>query len=243
MLEALRPALVVIKFVRFTAASQQSAPPPPPTRTSKSKVLESARAKRLAQKSEQPAPRSEPAKDITAELPGRGKPETETATSRLKIGNGAKPVPKIEVLRDSETKPVVSSTPSVPLTPSDVISTKQKLMMDMLYSNQAVKEIRESESDEASGDDAEKDDSKSGPADAAKTAFEKILAGQIAAKGATPGDAPAAPAPVKSPVAEQPAIPKKDSDIMWEKLLEQSAQVGYVVLVGASARLARVPEP
>lgn len=159
-----------------------------------------------------------------------------------KVESPPKTVPKIQLLQDNESK--TSQAP--PATPSgDVISTKQKLMMDMLYSNQAVATIRTSESDEASGDELAKDDKPSTESErtdseeskpqngeietvsvsATKAAMEKLLQNQLSAKQTSPSHEQSTPQVVKPVTPEVPSVPKKDSDLMWEKLLEQSTKV------------------
>ncbi|XP_076821427.1 FH1/FH2 domain-containing protein 3-like isoform X6 [Clavelina lepadiformis] len=103
--------------------------------------------------------------------------------------------------------------------PNDVITTDQKLIMDMLYANQAVA-AKQTESDEGSDDtvaSAENDIKLSG----VQAIAEKLQNGTVdLAKRLKPSEKETLPINETIPSFS----PKKDSDIMWEKLLTQGAQ-------------------
>lgn len=237
-------------------ANQQSTPPPPPMRTSSSKVLESARASRFMQRNhishERPDSPQKTTNNRVNRLQNQTQPKItmendvitiEEYETPKKIESSPKPVPKLEWIQDSESK---TSSQQPPATPSgDVISTKQKYMMDMLYSNQAVATRPISESDEASGDELAKEAKTSTESErtdseeskhpngetetvsvsATKAAMEKLLGNQLAAKQASPSHERSASPVIKPSSPEIPSVPKKDSDLMWEKLLQESTKV------------------
>nr|XP_039262232.1 FH1/FH2 domain-containing protein 3-like isoform X1 [Styela clava] len=144
------------------------------------------------------------------------------------------------------------------MTPSgDVISNNQKFMMDMLYANQAVALKQGSESDDGSEGSTEaavlkengvsetpsekntlkttpvienESSNNSEPSDmsisSAKAAMEKMFGGKPMK---TPQTLPEQNNKVERTLSPEPAKPKKDSDIMWEKLLLQSSKQSLLV--------------
>nr|XP_026694234.1 FH1/FH2 domain-containing protein 3 [Ciona intestinalis] len=114
------------------------------------------------------------------------------------------------------------SVPKKVSTPTDeVITSNQKFLMDMLYSNQEVAS-KQTESDEGSSEnDPKAIEDRSAEKSGIQAIAEKLQVSTIdiaqRLKPKAPeetGGSPVDPTPV-------PAAPRKDSDIMWEKLLLQ----------------------
>ena len=108
---------------------------------------------------------------------------------------------------------------------SDVMSTDKKLVMDMLYSNQAVAS-KQTESDEGSDETAstENDETSDAPVNV------KAMTEKLRKISLSHSNHPASQInhSNESAVIEPPPIIKKDSDVMWEKLIAQSDHVSVV---------------
>lgn len=162
--------------------------------------------------------------------------------------------PPIKLATQVPSQPSVLGSPMKrgALTPSgDVISTNQKLVMDILYANQAVALKQGSESDDGSEGSGEVKPSESLPNgldkkpsepsqddikeespkkdsvsafDRAKAEAEKMFANKPISSVQPPAISESKPK-VVTPEPVMPVVPKKDSDIMWEKLLQQKFKV------------------
>lgn len=141
--------------------------------------------------------------------------EMQSLRSRVRSTNGtSSPQEKIDISRQTSVD-----------FPNDVITKDKKLLMDMLYSNQSVAS-KQAESDEASDETPPtKDKTKIDLSVDVKAIKERLKSSPMPlTNGSLP---PTKHSNVSSPPSNDisPAISKKDSDVMWEKLVAQGTYV------------------
>ena len=119
----------------------------------------------------------------------------------------------------------LGSTPTCkePKQNTDVMTTNQKLLMDMIYANQAVAS-KQVESDEGSDEAGSIENETSETSVSVKDMASKLQSIDISNRLKPPTSEEDVP-----PVAAPPVV-KKDSDIMWEKLIDQSCHVSFYLL-------------
>lgn len=244
--------LVANENMKNTALSNgvdlSNAPPPPPRSSSRNKTRAS-RFAELAAKNK--AISEEISVDELSSIPETKVVEPEENTTSVK-----------NAINIALNKPNVFITEEVPS--EEVISSNQKLMMDMIYGNQEVALQKQgSESDSNNSEEMKVEQNGDGNKPTEIEALEKKMSevtidenannvasnpltaalknkkkGLIAAAAEKLGDKLTVVAPVKqrekSPEAKiekpkEPAKPKKDSDIMWEKLLLQELNSSLMI--------------
>ena len=106
---------------------------------------------------------------------------------------------------------------------SDVMTTNQKLLMDMLYANQAVAS-KQIDSDEGSDETGSTENETSESSVSVKDMASKMQSMDISNRLKPPPTDEDVP-----PVVVPPPVVQKDSDIMWEKLINQSCHVSFKI--------------
>ena len=129
---------------------------------------------------------------------------------------------KTPVVSPAVTEQTENKVPSE--SSSDVMTTNQRLLMDMLYSNQAVAS-KQTESDECSDETASVENETSDTSVNVKAMAEKLKASSTGFGDRLKPPAEAEQSSLPLTPEPPPVVVKKDSDIMWEKLMEQSFRV------------------
>ncbi|XP_078493542.1 FH1/FH2 domain-containing protein 3 isoform X3 [Ciona intestinalis] len=222
------------------------APAPPQRSYSSSRVLEQRKKQReqllmqqqQKQQQQEKEDKAEAEKEVVTTATTRSRhrrrfdanvpktPETASPVPCVPQANGETHFPAQKAKEICAVEPTAHEThenaPKKASTPTDeVITSNQKFLMDMLYSNQEVAS-KQIESDEGSSEnDPKAPEERSAEKSGIKAIAEKLQVSTIdiaqRLKPRAPeetGGSPVDPTPV-------PAAPRKDSDIMWEKLLLQ----------------------
>lgn len=118
----------------------------------------------------------------------------------------------------TELPPKIEQEPS-----SDVMTSNQRLQMDMLYLNQAVAS-KQTESDDGSDDTVSTENETPDSTVSVKAMAEKLRKASVVGCVEPPTAEKPTSISLSKPEPE-PTIVKKDSDLMWEKLMAQSFRV------------------